>query len=118
MLLDGGDRAVVQARDFARRWTIMWDLPPDHSRDIALIVSELVTNAVRHAQPPFVVNLSCDDGVVHGDVLDSSSLEPHLTDQADERGGFGLRIVERLSTRWGCTLEDAGKRVWFELSVP
>jgi anti-sigma regulatory factor (Ser/Thr protein kinase) len=118
MLLDGDYRAVAQARDFTRGWTTMRDLPPDRSRDIALIVSELVTNAIRHAQPPFVVNLSCKDGVVHGDVLDASSLEPHLTDHADEHGGFGLRIVGRLSTRWGCTLEDVGKRVWFELSVP
>ena len=118
MLLDDDEHAVTQAREFALGWSTTMDLPPDRSRDIALVLSELVTNAVRHGRPPFVVDLSCARGLVRGEVLDASSDEPRLREHADESGGFGLLIVARCSTRWGCSLEGVGKRVWFEIPVP
>ena len=115
MRLDDDEHAVGKAREFARGWVSLMNLPPAPAFDVELVVDELVSNAVRHGVPPYAVDLSCVDGVVLGEVIDASSLEPHLQDHPDEHGGFGLRIVDACTTRWGFQVASPGKRVWFEL---
>lgn len=87
-----------------------------------LLVSELVTNAVVHAQSEVRVNLTrpneSDDHsyVLRVEVHDSSQHLPS-TDclGAGTESGRGLVLVDALATRWGVTLEPNGKTVWFEL---
>jgi anti-sigma regulatory factor (Ser/Thr protein kinase) len=100
------------------------DGPATHSRasDAALVVSELVTNSVRHAHvgtdESLTVELKTLDDRVRISVIDSGSeLEPRLLPPNPRvSGGFGLLLVNELSTDWG-VLHDAGgsTRVWCEL---
>jgi anti-sigma regulatory factor (Ser/Thr protein kinase) len=81
-----------------------------------LIVSELVTNAVRYAEGGIGLRLIRDDALTC-EVTDSTSAAPHLrlADESDE-GGRGLYLVGRLGRRWGTRHSDRGKTIWVELS--
>jgi anti-sigma regulatory factor (Ser/Thr protein kinase) len=85
--------------------------------DAQLLVVELVTNSVRHADAPAdavisvdVVRLEVDDDGRTGSI---ARRPPDL----QKGGGFGLNVVERLSARWGVN-RDAGTRVWAEIAFP
>lgn len=80
---------------------------------VALIVTELVSNAVRHADGRTVLDLDTD-GRTTVTVTDGSATGPHLR-HADARGGRGLLIVDALSARWGMHEHGTGKQVWAEL---
>ena len=113
--LAGDEHAAVQARRFARTWSTGQALSPRLVDDIELVVAELVSNAVRHASPPFEVELSETDGVIHGEVHDGSQVAPKPNGHPDDHGGFGLGIVSACTSRWGTALVPDGKRVWFEV---
>jgi anti-sigma regulatory factor (Ser/Thr protein kinase) len=115
-LLAASERSPRDARHFVvgtlRRW--------GHERtvvdDAALVVTELTTNAVIHAQSPFTVTLSSRDGRVRIAVHDqSSSLPTKRAPDAIEPSGRGLRMVETMSDAWGCERVGDGKSVWAEL---
>jgi anti-sigma regulatory factor (Ser/Thr protein kinase) len=83
-----------------------------------LLVSELVTNAFRHARSPSRLQLTIGERSVHVDVIDSSPWQPtlqHPSPQLQAQGGWGLLLVDALADRWGYELLESGKRVWFEL---
>ena len=82
--------------------------------DVRLVVSELATNAVMHAQTPFTVCLSGREGAVLLMVRDGAASEPMLmAPRSLELGGRGLRIVQALSRDWGSSVDaDGGKAVW------
>jgi anti-sigma regulatory factor (Ser/Thr protein kinase) len=87
-----------------------------------LLVSELVTNSVRHARMPVGASLEVrtevDDDVLRVEVFDPGSgreVAPRKPD-VEHGGGFGLVLVERLARRWGAET-NAGTRVWFELAA-
>lgn len=84
--------------------------------DLALVVTELVANAVRHAGTDITVRLIQLDGGVRLEVADGSvrPLRPRPAAMSDE-GGRGLLLVDALSTRYGVEAEPDGKRVWAEL---
>jgi serine phosphatase RsbU (regulator of sigma subunit) len=83
-----------------------------------LLVSELVTNAIRYAEGPVTLRLICEDTLVC-EVADSSSALPQLRDAAgDDEPGRGLQIVSRMSHRWGSRRTPAGKVVWCEQQIP
>ena len=85
--------------------------------DVRLIISELVTNAVRHAPgEPISVTVDVDDeGVVRGEIEDHGAGGVRLrATSPSEPGGFGLGIVDALTDRWG--VGDGSTRVWFELA--
>jgi two-component sensor histidine kinase len=109
--------APTQARHFARTWARQNSLPPAVIDDLALVVTELVNNAVIHGAPPIDVELSRHDGVVRGEVSDASPTTPEVR-HLDHRGGFGLRIVDsRTDGCWGTTSREDSKYVWFEILV-
>ncbi len=91
--------------------------------DGLLVASELVTNAVRHSgcEPDHTLQVSVDlarDALrisVHDPGLSRRRAQPR-TSEATEPGGWGLRIVEQLATRWGAERPD-GYRVWAEIPV-
>ena len=87
-----------------------------------LLVSELVTNAVRHAhhrgEPGTVgLRIAVDDGLLRVEVSDDDPAMPGLRHPpAAVPSGRGMLIVERLADRWGCFRAGAGKVVWLELA--
>jgi len=82
-------------------------------------VSELVTNALLHADPPIVVRVRGTDAHPRVEVLDGSATPPSLRDMTDDDGlmatiGRGLGIVATYSRTWGAEVTGEGKVVWFE----
>ena len=85
--------------------------------EVTLLVSELASNAVRHARTPFVVSLQCDGATVRVEVRDGNPARPVLQrPPVDAVTGRGLLIVDALATRWGVEPTPDGKAVWFELA--
>jgi anti-sigma regulatory factor (Ser/Thr protein kinase) len=82
--------------------------------DVRLVVSELATNALGHAQTPFTVTLQEDDQVVLLTVHDGSASVPvHSTANCLDADGRGLSIVDLVSRNWGITPgPDGTKSVW------
>jgi anti-sigma regulatory factor (Ser/Thr protein kinase) len=80
---------------------------------VAVIVTELVTNAVRHASGCPVLDLDVN-GSVMLTVTDRSPVHPQIR-EPDENGGRGLVIVGALGRRWGTRDHETGKQVWVEL---
>ena len=91
--------------------------PPPGMVDLAaLLVSELVGNAVLHATPPATLTCTCRDSSLRLEVADSSPHAPHLGAAGlSDTGGRGMRLVETLSSRWGVEVTDRGKLVWVEI---
>jgi anti-sigma regulatory factor (Ser/Thr protein kinase) len=90
----------------------------DDTRDkVVLLVSELVTNAVRFAAGPITVRLIRTDNGLLCEVGDTGNGRPCLRrgDLLDD-GGRGLSVVHRLTTRWGVRWTDTGKVVWAEVA--
>jgi serine/threonine-protein kinase RsbW len=116
--LRGGPSAPSEARRTIGEWL---DGVLDRSavEDVKLLVSELVTNAVRHprAEGPIDVALELGKGTVRVEVSDPGDgfAKPQVgPPPPDALGGRGLLIVDRVATRWGVT-PGRPTRVWFEL---
>jgi anti-sigma regulatory factor (Ser/Thr protein kinase) len=92
--------------------------------DVALVFSELLSNALRHAEPlpgaSLQVAWHVDADSVRVSVSDGGgSTRPELGEPTQSTtGGRGLRIVERLSRSWGTRCDDDGTTVWAEVQVP
>lgn len=93
---------------------------PDEVVQVAvLLVSELATNAVRHAHSPFTVSAALQARAVRVEVEDACTQLPDVQPpDVKATGGRGMLLVDALSARWGSELTPGGKRVWFELNVP
>ncbi|WBO63189.1 SpoIIE family protein phosphatase [Streptomyces camelliae] len=83
-----------------------------------LVLSELITNAIRYGSDPVHVRLIHDRSLIC-EVADGSSTSPHLRyAAATDEGGRGLFLVSQLSERWGTRYTPQGKVIWAELAVP
>ncbi|MBW8803371.1 MAG: SpoIIE family protein phosphatase [Catenulisporales bacterium] len=83
-----------------------------------LVVSELVTNAIRHATGPVELRLLRDRALIC-EVADGSSVSPRLRRaQTLDEGGRGLFLVAHLSRRWGTRYTPRGKVIWAEQPLP
>jgi anti-sigma regulatory factor (Ser/Thr protein kinase) len=80
-----------------------------------IVVSELATNAVRHAQTPFTVAVDVGPSTIRIEVEDGAGAVRIATEMASERTGRGLRIVEAAASSWGVDLRGEKKAVWIEL---
>jgi anti-sigma regulatory factor (Ser/Thr protein kinase) len=114
------------ARDFTVATLRTWGLPA-LCDDAEIIVSELVTNAIRHgrpldgpAEPPVRLTLARHDGLLVCIVADARAGEPAMRESDDAcENGRGLHVVEALSRVWGWTpLPGVGKAVWAALTIP
>ncbi|MFG2133659.1 SpoIIE family protein phosphatase [Streptomyces sp. NPDC048751] len=117
-----------------------WDVDPDPARVAAtrqaatdqltawgldeaafvteLVVSELVTNAIRYGEPPIQLRLIRDRSLIC-EVSDGSSTSPHLRRaHAYDEGGRGLLLVAQLTQRWGSRQTTNGKTIWAEQPLP
>ncbi|WP_372344557.1 ATP-binding protein [Streptomyces sp. KL116D] len=115
-------RTVPAARRFARAALDDWGLGAhERSADVALCVSELATNALRHGVPPgrgYQLHLSYAKGVLRVEVHDSGGGVPRLGGAGDGEGGRGLLLVAACADRWGVGERGApGKAVWCEFDV-
>lgn len=113
--------AVGAARSAVRSQLHGWDL--DGLGDLtALLVSELVTNSLRHATGPIEVSLvrpTGTDGVLRVEVSDPLPEFPReRIARPEDESGRGLQLVASAARRWGTRPVGAGKTVWFELAVP
>ncbi|MEY9941477.1 SpoIIE family protein phosphatase [Streptacidiphilus sp. MAP5-3] len=80
-----------------------------------LVVSELVTNALRYAGGPIGLRLVHGDGVLVCEVSDPSNTQPRLRRARDtDEGGRGLFLVAQLTSRWGSRYGQSGKTIWTE----
>jgi anti-sigma regulatory factor (Ser/Thr protein kinase) len=116
--LPTGPPAVRFGRDAARLLLSGWGLTDEDVLDrVELIVSELVSNVVRHADGPSTLEVGLDDRCVTAAVLDSSTDHPTPRIAADDLGGRGLPIIEAISTGWGSHAAPGGKRVWARIDL-
>ncbi|MFB7927881.1 SpoIIE family protein phosphatase [Streptomyces sp. NPDC056039] len=135
------DVALLLARTKAldSRHVAAWDVPPEPSevarirRGVTrqlqewnleedafvteLVVSELITNAIRYAEPPIELRLILDRNLIC-EVSDTSSTAPHLRRALTyDEGGRGLLLVAQLSRRWGTRHARRGKTIWAEQAL-
>ncbi|WP_028814841.1 SpoIIE family protein phosphatase [Streptomyces flavidovirens] len=145
-LLPGGTTAddtallLVRTRELDTSQVAEWELPaepvaPGRARELAtgqlrqwgleelsfateLVVSELVTNAVRYAAGPLHLRLIRDRTLLC-EVADTGHTSPHLRHSGDDdEGGRGLFIVAQLVQRWGTRYTRSGKTIWTEQAFP
>ncbi|MGV9252764.1 ATP-binding protein [Streptomyces sp. NPDC003697] len=118
-------RSVGRARTLLREQATSWKLPDEVTETAVLLLSELMTNAYRHAKVPpgREIRARC--------VLEANRLRVSVTDAGDtlparreaapdDESGRGLALVAALAREWGAEPRAAGigKTVWFELSTP
>lgn len=85
--------------------------------DAELLVSELVTNGLRHAAPPIVLRVECESAdSLRIAVRDGSQTLPYVNRaQPEDEGGRGLFLVDYISDEWGAEPTTNGKVTWFRL---
>ncbi|MEU2305080.1 SpoIIE family protein phosphatase [Streptomyces misionensis] len=110
-------RSVGRAREHARAQLLGWGL--DALVDTTeLLVSELVTNALRYGEGEIRLRLLLDRTLVC-EVWDGGLVQPRRRRARDtDEGGRGLQLVQLLSAAWGSRRTPRGKTVWFELPLP
>jgi anti-sigma regulatory factor (Ser/Thr protein kinase) len=109
--------AVADVRGRATRQVEAWGLG-ELAMTTELIVSELVTNAIRYASPPLRLRLLRDSRLTC-EVADASSTAPRLRHaRSTDEGGRGLFLVAQLTHRWGARYTPGGKIIWAEQEIP
>lgn len=122
ILLPTSVRSAEAAREFVRQSGCV-----EHSQrmldDALLLVTELVTNSVRHGGAPILLALDCDGANLRVEVRDGNVAFPKPRQASwDDENGRGLSMVMTLAASWGVeSVVDEygkGKTVWFELQPP
>ncbi|WP_258539699.1 SpoIIE family protein phosphatase/ATP-binding protein [Streptomyces ipomoeae] len=108
--------AVARARSEATRQLTAWGLD-EAVFTTELILSELVTNAIRYGSGPIHVRLIHDRNLIC-EVTDGSHTSPHLRYAATtDEGGRGLYLIAQLTQRWGTRYSPTGKTIWTEQTL-
>ncbi|MFD4553495.1 ATP-binding protein [Streptomyces sp. NPDC058469] len=118
--------AVTFAPDYARVRPIrqittgylqLWKVPESIEEDIALAVSELVTNAIKHGRGDIGLKVLYAAGEVRVEVTDGNPTPAQLTTADDDDvSGRGLLLVAALAWKWG--VSDKGKTTWCVFQIP
>jgi anti-sigma regulatory factor (Ser/Thr protein kinase) len=121
LVLTEGTGAAAAARQALREADGI--VPPAIRDDVLLLVSELVSNAVRHAGagPERPLHLQLLRGprwlvVAVGDQGPGFASHPTSSSNGNKSRGWGLFLVDQLADRWGVECLTSGTRVWFEMS--
>ncbi|MFD6275402.1 SpoIIE family protein phosphatase [Streptomyces sp. NPDC060209] len=110
--------APATARRLTSKRLADWHLEGDTGDATELIVSELVTNAVRYGSPPVELRLILDRGLTC-EIRDGSTTAPYMKYAgAVDEGGRGLFIISQLASLWGTRYAAEGKTVWSEQAIP
>ncbi|WP_234315156.1 SpoIIE family protein phosphatase [Streptomyces globisporus] len=108
---------VARARSMAAEQLARWGLD-DLTFTTELVVSELVTNAIRYASGPIGLRLIRDRSLIC-EVSDSQHTSPHARYAgSDEEGGRGLFMIAQLTDHWGTRYMPTGKTIWAEQALP
>jgi anti-sigma regulatory factor (Ser/Thr protein kinase) len=114
-------RAAGIARRSLRGRLLEWDVPEQAAEVAELCLSELVTNAVVHAQTSSVLTVALEEGALTVSVRDrgGAAESPVLVDDEDPLKVFGrgLQLVDALADRWGSERDVHGTTSWFALDV-
>ncbi|MFB8272493.1 SpoIIE family protein phosphatase [Streptomyces sp. NPDC055955] len=112
------DPAIVgQARNLTTSQLTAWELD-ELAFTAELVVSELVTNAIRYARAPIQLRLIRSTSLIC-EVSDASSTSPHMRQAADtDESGRGLFMIAQMAERWGARYTLAGKTIWAECATP
>ncbi|MGW2169313.1 ATP-binding SpoIIE family protein phosphatase [Streptomyces sp. NPDC001705] len=109
--------AVAQARTYTTDQLAAWNLD-DLAFSTELIISELVTNAIRYGREPISLRLILQSTLTC-EVADAASTAPHLRRaRAFDEGGRGLFLVAQLAANWGTRYTHDGKVIWAEQMLP
>jgi len=114
--LRGGPEAAARARRALSK--LRADLDPPLMETLRLLVTELVSNSVRHTHSDTVIlKILVGRSAVLTEVTDEGpGFDPASTrEPGTDESGWGLFLVERLAHRWGVNQSDDQTRVWFEL---
>jgi serine phosphatase RsbU (regulator of sigma subunit)/anti-sigma regulatory factor (Ser/Thr protein kinase) len=107
---------VAEARTLAGRQLAEWGLD-DIAFTTELVVSELVTNAIRYADGPIRLRLIRDDTLIC-EVTDATSTSPRMRHaRTSDEGGRGLFLVAQFTQRWGTRYTTTGKTIWTEQTL-
>jgi anti-sigma regulatory factor (Ser/Thr protein kinase) len=111
-----------QAVGIARRFVLdrcRWGLRADQRDRLVLVVSEIVTNAVRHARSLVHLRVVRRHSTVRVEIHDDASAMPRFREPApDDLDGRGLHLVEALADEWGVTPSvPRGKTVWAQVHL-
>ena len=123
MLLIPSDRAPAQARAEVAAWLHAGSADAALIADARLLVSELVTNCISHARldgdQALQLTMSLNATTLHVTLHDSGTADTvnRRTPGPERRGGYGLDLVERLSSAWGVERDPHGTTVWFDLDA-
>ncbi|MFB7575102.1 ATP-binding protein [Streptomyces sp. NPDC056165] len=117
-------RSVGRARVLLREQATSWKLPEEVTETAVLLLSELMTNAYRHAKAPGrEIRARCvlsEEGRLRISVTDANDTLPTPREASPEdESGRGLTLVETLANDWGAEPRPGGigKAVWFELEL-
>jgi anti-sigma regulatory factor (Ser/Thr protein kinase) len=116
MSLGSGPEAAAEARRAIAKLRV--DLDPPLMETLRLLVTELVTNSVRHtAADSVTLRIAIGKSAVLTEVVDTGpGFDPACAEHSgDHETGWGLFLVQRLAHSWGVKDDGRSKRVWFEL---
>jgi anti-sigma regulatory factor (Ser/Thr protein kinase) len=116
MNLGSGPEAAARARSGIAK--LRAELDPPLMETLRLLVTELVSNSVRHtASDSVTLRVAVGRSAVLTEVADNGpGFGPECAERsADENTGWGLFLVQRLAHKWGVKHDGPSKRVWFEL---
>ena len=116
MRLGSGPEAAAEARRALSE--LRADLDPPLMETLRLLITELITNSVRHTGAKFLtLKVAIGRSAVLTEVADNGpGFSPECFERSgDENTGWGLFLVKRLADNWGVKHDGPSKRVWFEL---
>jgi anti-sigma regulatory factor (Ser/Thr protein kinase) len=110
--------SAAEARRAVRSALAEWGLS-DLDDTVSLLVTELVSNGVRHAQTQLELIFALDGYCLRIAVTDGDPRPPVVRPRQEFTvGGWGLALIDSLSSEWGTDIDDArGKTVWFEIDT-
>ncbi|MFD7013616.1 SpoIIE family protein phosphatase [Streptomyces sp. NPDC059928] len=111
-------REVGRARRLVRRQLALWGLS-ELTETVELLVSEVVTNGIRHADGRWVELRLVRAEALLCEVADEGHTLPTLLSAGPrDEAGRGLRVVSALAGEWGASRTGDGKTVWFDVALP